>query len=132
MISLQEKDTVLAGPFYFSTPIFPAKSSARVGIQFWNFISKTCEEFSILPPVLSHSEKSSIVFASRLRCTLPSISEQIFVRHLLLYFTNLCYFLEGRESHCSHSQVITLVPDNIFPNQQEALSQKLVQYVTIM
>ena len=75
-ISLQENDTVLVGPFNFATPIAPVKSSARVDLKYWNFLAKTCEKFSILPPKLSLSEKTSIVFASRLRSILPSISEQ--------------------------------------------------------
>ena len=92
LISLQENDTVLVGPFDFSTPIYPAKSSAKVDIKFWNFLSKTCEKFSILPPVLSQSEKSSIVCASRFRATLPSVSEQsLCASSSSLFYTSLLF-----------------------------------------
>ena len=75
-ISLQEDNTVLVGPFNFSAPIYPAKSSAKIDATYWNFLAQTCKKFSILPPVLSHSEKSNFACASRFRATLPSISEQ--------------------------------------------------------
>ena len=99
LISLQENDTVLVGPFDFSTPIYLENSSAKVDIKFWNFLSKICGKFSILPPVLSQSEKSSIVCASRFRVTLPSVSEQSLCASSSTLFTHLCCFLKGRESH---------------------------------
>ena len=103
---------MLVGPFDFSTPIHPAKSSAKVDIKFWNFLSKSCKKFSILPPVLSQSEKSSIVCASRFRATLPSVSEQsLCASSSSLFYTSLL-FPKREGVSPSHLQEIVLVPDN--------------------
>ena len=56
-ISLKENDTIMVGPFDFTTAIYPAKSSTRVGVKYWKLLSKACANYSLLPPVLSYSKK---------------------------------------------------------------------------
>ena len=90
-VNLTDDLALFLGPFYFASPIKPAKVSIFVDMKELMKLQKIRKERSILQLTISYSQKMVISWASVLRQQSPFTSDIDLADESSLYFTSVLF-----------------------------------------